>query len=317
MRLHDLLEADIKLTDTSAKAKEWIEKVYSIYPHTFQNNHVMSWGEGDDQQFAMFELTPSFSRRGAVEVKWFQAYPLRQGVGSKAMRELQRLAREDGVALTLYPWDKGQVSQAKLTKFYKGHGFTPTVKGGKHLQWENVTEDVNLVKDHWTLLISSADKHELGNELVDLVQHAYNRTPMGSFVKSIQDVVPSDWKVIDWDHDPDVDACVFYRQAREGETFQGFKIQGIGHDGQQASKNKAVEELVKLLNKPGYWIESSDAMRATLRKFSAPVVTDVELLQQLFDDRELTMIDNMTYRRHLQSGQAIIETVFGKPVLKR
>jgi hypothetical protein len=88
-----------------------------------------------DEQFAMFELTPSFSKRGAVEVKWFQAYPLRQGVGSRAMKVLQDLAREDGIALTLYPWDKGQVSQSKLTKFYKGHGFTPVNKGSKNMQW--------------------------------------------------------------------------------------------------------------------------------------------------------------------------------------
>jgi len=140
MRLRDLVETDIKLSDNSAGAREWIKRVYDLYPHTFQNNHVMSWGEGDDQQFAMFELTPSFSKRGAVEVKWFQAYPLRAGVGSRAMKELQRLAREDGIGLTLYPWDKGQVSQSKLTKFYKGHGFKPTVKGSKNLQWESILE---------------------------------------------------------------------------------------------------------------------------------------------------------------------------------
>ena len=123
------------ITESVDAAKAWIEKVYAKYPHTMQNNHVMIWGEGDDQQFAMFELTPSFSKRGAVEVKWFQAYPLRQGVGSRAMKELQSLAREDGITLTLFPWDKGQVSQSKLTKFYKGQGFTPTVKGGKAMSW--------------------------------------------------------------------------------------------------------------------------------------------------------------------------------------
>jgi len=132
MRLQELFETGIKLSDDSQRAREWINRVYDLYPQTFQNNHVMPLG---DEQFAMFELTPSFSKRGAVEVKWFQAYPLRQGVGSRAMQELQRLAREDGIALTLFPWDKGQVSQSKLTKFYKGQGFTPTQKGGKHLQW--------------------------------------------------------------------------------------------------------------------------------------------------------------------------------------
>jgi len=129
----------IKLNNNEA-AKAWIERVYAKYPTTMQNNHVMVWGEGDAQQFAMFELTPSFSKRGAVEVKWFQAYPLRQGVGSRAMKELQTMAREDGIALTLFPWDKGQVSQAKLTKFYKGQGFAPIQKGGKSMAWETIEE---------------------------------------------------------------------------------------------------------------------------------------------------------------------------------
>ena len=125
----------IKLDDNSA-AKAWIQKVYDLYPQQFQNNHVMPMGgQGDDQQFAMFELVPSFSKRGAVEVKWFQAYPLRAGVGSRAMKELQTMASEDGIALTLFPWDKGQVSQSKLTKFYKGQGFKPAVKGSKSMQW--------------------------------------------------------------------------------------------------------------------------------------------------------------------------------------
>lgn len=136
MRATEFTESIIKIGAPSQRALAWIDKVYKIYPGTFQNNHVMVWGEGDDQQFAMFELVPSMSKRDAVEVKWFQAYPLRQGVGSRAMAELQRLAQEDGIALTLYPWDKGQVSQAKLMKFYRGHGFKPTAKGSKNMAWE-------------------------------------------------------------------------------------------------------------------------------------------------------------------------------------
>lgn len=138
MKIYEIIkEAAIKISPRSEKAKEWIQKVYTKYPQTWQNNHVMPLG---DEQFAMFELVPSFSKRDAVEVKWFQAYPLRQGVGSRAMQELQSMAREDGVALTLYPWDKGQVSQAKLTKFYKSHGFKPTTKGAKNMAWEPVEE---------------------------------------------------------------------------------------------------------------------------------------------------------------------------------
>jgi hypothetical protein len=168
----------IKLSNTDhTRAKEWIEKVYSKYPQVWQNNHVMTWGEGDNQQFAMFELVPSLSKRDAVEVKWFQAYPLRQGVGSRAMAELQRLAKEDDIVLTLYPWDKGQVSQAKLTKFYKGHGFKPTTKGSKNMFWEpeKLNESLSRIVYHYTnihsaLKILSSGQFELSSVLGSIEQ---------------------------------------------------------------------------------------------------------------------------------------------------
>ena len=137
MRINQLSTEAIQLSPRSHKAQAWIDRVYAEFPQTWQHNHVMMLGgEGDDAEFAMFELVPSLSKRDAVEVKWFQAYPLRQGVGSRAMRVLQDMAQQDGIALTLYPWDKGQVSQAKLTKFYKNAGFKPTAKGAKTMAWE-------------------------------------------------------------------------------------------------------------------------------------------------------------------------------------
>lgn len=117
------------------KVKQWIDKVYSLYPSKWNGYHLMVWGEGDDQTFAMFDLEPSPLKKDAVEIKWFQAYPLRSGVGTKAMLELQRLAKEDNVPLTLYPWDKGRVSQANLKKFYKSLGFTPFTKTSNNMIW--------------------------------------------------------------------------------------------------------------------------------------------------------------------------------------
>jgi hypothetical protein len=123
-------------------AKKWIEKVYAQFPQTWQNNHVMPMGgQGDDQQFALFELTPSFTKRGAVEIKWFQAYPLRQGVGGRAMKILQDLAQEDGISLTLFPWKHGKVSQTKLKKFYKGVGFNPTAKSADTMVWNPTVDE--------------------------------------------------------------------------------------------------------------------------------------------------------------------------------
>ena len=129
----------IKLRGTDPKVKAWIQKVYDIFPQQMQfgNYHVMPIdGEGDEQEFAWFELATSFSKRDAVEIKWIGAHPLGQGVGSKAMKILQDLAHQDGITLTTYPWDKGVMSQAKLMKFYKKQGFTPTSKGSKNMIWE-------------------------------------------------------------------------------------------------------------------------------------------------------------------------------------
>jgi 8-oxo-dGTP pyrophosphatase MutT (NUDIX family)/GNAT superfamily N-acetyltransferase len=172
-RTDALAESDqptrIKLGGSDSAARAWIDRVYKLYPQTFQNNHVMPLGgSGDDQEFAMFELVPSLSRRGAVEVKWFQAYPLRQGVGSRAMQQLQQLAREDGISLTLFPWDKGQVSQSKLTKFYRGQGFSPAQKGSKAMQWtpdqpgvaEGLTEYKNIPLEDFGGLQFRIDKKD-------------------------------------------------------------------------------------------------------------------------------------------------------------
>lgn len=182
---------------------------------------------------------------------------------------------------------------------------------------EFIKEDLSLPKNKWEVLISNADKEEVGHDLVSLVQSAYSNTPDGSFVNSIKDVIPSDWEVIDWDDEPDVDATVFFRTNRPGEKWTGHKIQGLGHDGTRTSKDKAIHQIRTLLTKPGWWIESSDAMRHILKKLDTPAVTDETLLRYIFNDPNLHMIDDDTYRRRLQNGAVITETVFGNPVPKR
>lgn len=181
---------------------------------------------------------------------------------------------------------------------------------------QEILYELELPKNSWELIISNDEKRELGDNLVDLVQHAYANTPHGSFVNSIKDVIPSNWNVYDWDAEPGVDATVFYRHQRVNEQWVGNKIQGLGHDGKRQSKDAAVNKISELLNKPGWWIESSDAMRHILKKLNAPTITDERLLQRLFPDSELSMIDSDTYTRTLSDGTTVTETVFGNPILK-
>ena len=119
----------------SEKSKEFVAKVNSMYPQSPLNpaNRVIMYGEGNDMQIVQFELVPKANDK--VEVKWIQATPMRGGAGTKAMRELQDLARKDGIKLTLFAWDKGQVSQNKLIKFYKNQGFNQLGKTG-NMEWD-------------------------------------------------------------------------------------------------------------------------------------------------------------------------------------
>jgi hypothetical protein len=175
--------------------------------------------------------------------------------------------------------------------------------------------ELQLPKNAWELLISNGDE-EVGDDLVNLVTTAYSNTPQGSFVNSLKDVIPSDWNVIDWDHDPDVDATVFYRKNRPGENWTGYKIQGLGHDGTRTSKDKALSKIQSMLLRGGVWIESSDAMRNVLLKLNLVPIKDEQFLQQLFNDTNLKMISDDTYVRSLPGGNKVTETVFGNPRLK-
>lgn len=182
-------------------------------------------------------------------------------------------------------------------------------------KFKTFLEKIDLKKNKWELLSSLDDKKEFSPELINLVQTAYASTTMGSFVNNQKDVIPSDWVVLDWDKEDDLDVLIFYRKERSNEPWKGFKIQGIGHDGQKESKKKVIQQVQKLLMKNGWWIEASDAMEAILKKSNVPVVTNETTLQRLFNDKSLRIVSDIEYERTLKDGTKIRESVFGKPKL--
>ena len=177
--------------------------------------------------------------------------------------------------------------------------------------------EFQLRKNQWALDISNDAKHEVSDDLINLVQTAYAGTAQGSFVNNVSNLLPSDWAVLDFDADPDVDSAVFYRGPRANEPWTGFKIQGLGHDGSRISKDRALDKLAEMLGKPGWWIESSGALRSVLTRRGCPVVSNQRLLQGLFPNTGLKMIDGTTYSRQLPEGGSVTETVFGNPRLNK
>jgi len=228
---------------------------------------------------------------------------------------------------------EGNIGMMEMMKFFKVA--TPEEKaemkqflaqGDQEAAWEllqrvtgeELVEKTNndLIKNRWALIIADPDKHQWSDNLIQLVNNAYQNTSLGSFVNSASEVAASDWVALDWDPQPDLDCTVFYRKARPNEHWRGYKIQGIGHDGKTESKQKVIQRVKALLGKPGTWIESSDAMARTLGKLGMQPVTDERILNTLFPDSDLKMLDqNGNYERNAGNSR-IREQVYGNPIVK-
>jgi len=209
------------------------------------------------------------------------------------------------------------------------------MKSFKQFLIENEEPELSLGK--WEIITSTERRRKYAENLFNLVQTSYKNTPLGSFIKTVDDVINgiknetdptkqtsiSDWQVINLDSNPgDIEATVFYRKNRSNETWVGNKIQGIGHDGKIhnriPSSKYAVEKIVELINEEGWWIEVSDALKHVLFKYyngQFPIISDIDFLRDLYDDPTLEMVDKATYTRNID-GRRIQETTIGKPVLK-
>jgi hypothetical protein len=172
----------------------------------------------------------------------------------------------------------------------------------------------NLPKNKWVNIDS---KEEYSDELINLVQTAYKNTPEGSFINTKRDIIPSEWHSIDLDENPDIDATIFYRNSRANESWNGKKIQGIGHDGSREAIDALLKRLQNLLNQTGNWIEASDALEHILYKMGVPYIQDQKEASKIFPNSNLKMVgDRGKYERNLEDGKKVKETIFGKPQLK-
>ena len=89
-----------------------------------------------------------------------------------------------------------------------------SIKDSQSLKWINIT--------------SPADKEINCDKIIHLVGQAYTKTKMGSFIKTKQDVLMNNWYLL-VDNDDNLSGVVGYRAARANESWQGYKINCMGH----------------------------------------------------------------------------------------
>lgn len=181
----------------------------------------------------------------------------------------------------------------------------------KDILLENRLESLLRRKGEWILLSSSGEAMEIYKTLIDLVKNAYQNTKLGSFLKYKSDVGHSQyWEIINLDDDPEPGVCVFGRKPGANENWKGIKLQGLGHDGERVSKTAAIEKIVHLLNKGGFWIEASDAVEAILRKRNVKVCGEHEVAKAFPHGIDEYKSDG-SYIGSLPNGEQIHETSFG------
>lgn len=130
-----------KLTSEQVKAerervKAWINKVNDALPALPADNtyRVLSTGPNEGVIIKFSTQRPLMAPPNTAEIEWFEAFPRRAGSGTKGMRELQRMAAEDNIALSVYPWTAGG-DMSGLVKFYRSTGFRKPANS-KIMVWE-------------------------------------------------------------------------------------------------------------------------------------------------------------------------------------
>lgn len=161
--------------------------------------------------------------------------------------------------------------------------------------------------------LSENDKTIFADQLISVVGRTYSRTRFGSFVRTLDDVIASNWFAFIVDER--VVACIFYRHARQLDLWTGNKIQGIGQDGTDKAKEIVLSKLRELLEIDGWWIETGGALRIRLLKDGIHAVNEPILLRRLFKDPNLTMVSDHTYTRMI-GDDMIRESSFGRPKIK-
>ena len=168
-------------------------------------------------------------------------------------------------------------------------------------------------KGEWLHLTADL-KLFFADQLISIVGRTYSRTRFGSFIRTRDDVMASNWLVYVIGNK--VESCIFYRHERTDELWTGSKIQGIGHDGSSFSKTRVLTQLKQIVQTDGFWIETGGALRVRLLKDGVKAINDQTLLRTLFKDPNLQMLNDHTYQRAIGDNW-INESSFGRPNLKR
>jgi hypothetical protein len=170
--------------------------------------------------------------------------------------------------------------------------------------------DIVKKKNRWMDSLERGDLADIKDNLYVLIDNSY--VPLGGHPRipnpaAVLDPKTNYWAAADVDKDPQADSVIF------GSKRFGIKIAGIGHDG-AGGKKTVIQHLVKLLDRPGYWVEASDRLGEILAGKNTPYLKNQKDVEKIFGSVDWK--EDGWYTRSLGGGKKTsVERVFGKPKL--
>lgn len=171
-------------------------------------------------------------------------------------------------------------------------------------------EEINLPKNKWVRL----NRKEVSDEkeaIFKLIDDAYAQIGGHPNYRSSDNVDGSEgdsnYDVIDFDEDPDIDAVSVSKTKSSG-----IKYVATGHDGTKTGRSKVVNHNADNLKKSGFYIEVSGKIQDILVAKGVPIVTDPEIIKRVLKGKEIELNHDGSYQRRI-GGDLHTKVLLGNP----
>lgn len=177
----------------------------------------------------------------------------------------------------------------------------------------------NPKRDEYKVIDIKDHEDELSDEFYELIKTAYSAVGGHTKIKSKNDVFSDPewnyWGGIDIHGTPDFDIILFGQK-----TNYGIKYSGAGHDGENDSKRKYIEEFGEKLNTYGYYAEVSDKIGEILTiGYKVPIIDNQEDVERILG-KSVNWIGEIEgkygygwYNRNI-SGNSHSKLLIGNPI---
>lgn len=165
-------------------------------------------------------------------------------------------------------------------------------------------------KQKWVTL-TPMEKKLYANQILGLIENAYRELGGHPNYQRASDVYLSEgganYKVIDLDSDPDIDAVQVSKTTKYGEKFTA-----TGQDGTKPSKKAILDYKTNMLKRPYFYVEVSGKLKDILLSRNVPIVRNPKKIREILKGKKLRFNSDGTYQRKI-GNKVYTKLLIGTP----